>query len=312
MKLPVSVLFAAFFYAAACLSRGAEPEKPAKPFKKIEAPGLENAFVVEGKIFSGNSPHDDTGFETLVKLGVKTIISVDGAAPDVEAAEKHGLQYVHIPFGYDGIESSNALKIVKAVAALPGPVYIHCHHGKHRGPAAIGVACRGLYGWDEALGEDWLKAAGTATNYAGLYRSVKIFQAPTEADLRALPEDFPTRAPVGTLVDIMVKTDAHMDAIKAIRAAGFRTPPKQPDLVPVNEALQLIELFRETNRTGTDAHRGEKFLTEMARAESSADTLHSALKALSDERTAETEARAEAAFTAVSKSCASCHRSFRD
>lgn len=312
MKPPVLALIPALFLAAVCLVRGAEPEKPAKPFKKIEAPGLENVFAVEGKLFSGNSPHDETGFETLAKLGVKTIISVDGAAPDVEAAAKHGLRYVHIPFGYDGIESSNALRIVKAVAALPGPVYVHCHHGKHRGPAAIGVACRGLYGWDEALGEDWMRAAGTATNYAGLYRSVKDFQAPTASVLGALPEDFPARAPVGTLVDIMVKTDEHMDALKGIRAAGFRTPPKQPDLVPVNEALQLLELFREANRTKTDAHRGEKFLGEMARAEAAADSLHAALKTLAENRSPETEAKVEAAFSGVSKSCASCHRSFRD
>lgn len=289
-----------------------EATKRAAPYKKIEATGLENAFSVEGKIISGNSPHDDTGFETLAKLGVKTIISVDGAAPDVEAAARHGLRYVHIPFGYDGIESSNALKIVKAVSTLPGPIYIHCHHGKHRGPAAIGVACRGLYGWDTTLGDEWLKAAGTATNYIGLYRSVETFKAPTEAELRALPEDFPAKAPVGTLVDMMVKTDEHMDALKSMRAAGFRATPKHPDLVPVNETLQLLELFRETNRTKVDAHRGENFLAEMARAESAAETLHSALKTLSQGRSPESEARAEASFTALSKSCTSCHRSFRD
>ena len=34
-------------------------------------------------------------------------------------------------------------EIATAVQTLPGPIYIHCHHGKHRSPAASAAACVG-------------------------------------------------------------------------------------------------------------------------------------------------------------------------
>src|SRR5690348_5650109 len=61
---------------------------------KVEAAGLHNVYRITEKLYSGSSPDGDEGFRSLAKLGVKTIISVDGMKPDVEAAHKHGMRYV--------------------------------------------------------------------------------------------------------------------------------------------------------------------------------------------------------------------------
>ena len=85
--------------------------------------------------------------------------------------ESYGLRYVHLPHGYDGIDQRRARELAKAVRDLPGPIYIHCHHGKHRSPAAAAVACvgAGLLKPDRSLCV--LNTAGTSTNYRGLYQA---------------------------------------------------------------------------------------------------------------------------------------------
>src|SRR5436305_114465 len=114
---------------------GVKPDAP--PVRPLDAPGLPHAFRVSDRLFSGGNPDGEAGFAALRALGVQTVISVDGARPDWETAGRHGLRYVHLPVGYDGIPRGRVLALAKAARDLPGPVYVHCHHGKHRGPAAV-------------------------------------------------------------------------------------------------------------------------------------------------------------------------------
>src|SRR3984893_602801 len=89
---------------------------------KVESPGLHNVFRLTDKLYSGSSREGREGFASLVQLGIQTVISVDGARPDVETAHKFGLRYVHLPIGYDGVPPEQGLRIAKAVRDLPGPV----------------------------------------------------------------------------------------------------------------------------------------------------------------------------------------------
>src|SRR5687768_16523197 len=62
---------------------------------------LHNGHVVTAKVISGAQPEGEASFRALGELGVKTIISVDGAQPDVAGAKQFGMRYVHLPIGYD-------------------------------------------------------------------------------------------------------------------------------------------------------------------------------------------------------------------
>src|SRR5215475_14398645 len=83
------------------------PAVPAEPAQvelgAVEAPGLHNVYRLTEKLLSGSSPEGDEGFASLQRLGVKTIISVDGMRPDLERAHRFGMRYVHLPIGYDGV-----------------------------------------------------------------------------------------------------------------------------------------------------------------------------------------------------------------
>ncbi len=115
----------------------------------------------------------------LAKLGVKTIVSVDGIAPNVEAAKKYGMRYVHVPIGYDGIDESAQALLTRVATDIKGTIYIHCHHGKHRGPAAAAIVCRVDDGRPAEAAMIILEKAGTGKEYPGLWRDVEQFTKPT-------------------------------------------------------------------------------------------------------------------------------------
>ena len=279
---------------------------------RLAAAGINNFFQLTGRIYSGSQPSGDAGFATLKKRGVKTIISVDGTRPDVETAARFGLRYGHIPFGYDGVLGTNAERLVKAAQVFPGAVFIHCHHGQHRGPTAAAIVCEGLEGWTAERAHAWLELAGTDTNYAGLFKVVREFHPPSGQELANVATNFPAHAKLPGLVEAMVQIDQQLDALKAIRQAGFRTPANQPDLSPAHESLLLWESFREAQRLETARKRGASFLAELAGAEANADELHRRLTELSTETTPARREVAERTFKAMGQACAACHQKHRN
>ena len=301
------------FAFATMFASSAETGKDLPPaVKAIAAPGLRNLFALGTNIFSGSSPEGEEAFGALEKLGVKTIISVDGAQPDVESARKRGMRYVHLPHGYDGISTNLQLRLAKAAQTLPGPIYVHCHHGKHRGPTAAAVLCMANEGWSSTLSESWLVAAGTATNYAGLYEVVRSFRKPTEEQLGSVPTDFPETVKVPGLVDAMVDIDQRWDYLKLVRAAGYQAPKEHPDLQPANEVVILWEHYREAQRLPDAAHHGIDFVDRLRTAETEAKQAERLLRLVGTELKPEVRARLDKTFDAMGKTCVSCHQSYRD
>jgi protein tyrosine phosphatase (PTP) superfamily phosphohydrolase (DUF442 family) len=274
--------------------------------KRLEAPGIENFFAVTHSISSGGSPETEEAFQALAKLGIKTIITVDGAKPNVELAHRYGFRYIHLPLGYDGIPKETAVKLVKAAKTAGGPVFVHCHHGKHRGPAAVGVICQATANWSPQTAEAWMKRAGTSTDYDGLYRSVLEFRPPSTEELANLPGDFPETAEVSAMVDTMVEIEQRWDRLKKLAA-------KSEDRARmVSEAVLLWEQIREAQRLPESAEHGDKFQETMAKSEMAALRLREILAAHAASRATATPADLQPALDAVAQSCTRCHEAHRD
>src|SRR2546422_4056322 len=159
-RLPVALLL-----IGTAVSTGAGDRVTDRPsFPAVPGEGLHNAHRVTDKVLAGAAPEGDAAFEKLKQLGVKTIISVDGAKPDVETARRHGLRYVHLPIGYDNVAPQQGLAIAKAIDDLPGPIYVHCHHGRHRSAAAVAVACVMNGSLRPEQAESVLRTFGTGEN----------------------------------------------------------------------------------------------------------------------------------------------------
>lgn len=290
---------------AAARDDGGTPER-------VEIPRTENTFRLSPRIYSGGDPNGVEAFAALKALGVRTIVSVDGAMPDVETARSMGFRYVHLPIGYDGVPREQAVKLVKALKTLPGPVYVHCHHGKHRGPAAVAVCGIALEGWSAENAVAWLKQAGTSADYPGLYASAREFVPPTAEELAAAGAEFPERAIPPALVERMVQVDHGLDRLKAIEAAGFAAPADQPDLDPPHEARQMVESFRELARQDEAKEQGREFLEAAGSAELRATDLESALRTLVEGTSPESTAAAESALRGLEQSCTACHTRYRN
>ena len=266
----------------------------------IEIPGVHNAFRASEKIYSGSQPEGDEAFAAIARLGVKTIVSVDGSKPDVEAAKKYGLRY-----GYDGIPTNRVAELAKLTAEVSGPFFVHCHHGLHRGPAAVAVMCEASEGWTTNRAVAGLREAGTSLDYPGLYRAASEFKAPTPAELAAV-KGFPEITRPSSFVEAMVEIDARFDWLKKSQKAGWKSQPGQADISPAHEATILWEQFREIARTEGAARRTADFRVKLAEAEQHTDALRQMLKesALSPAM--------DVAFKQVGQNCAACHKKYRN
>ncbi len=256
------------------------------------------------RLGQGAQPGGEVAFQNLSALGYTTVLSVDGARPDLENAAKHGLRYVHIPIGYHGVEAEQAARITKAVESSDGPVYVHCHHGLHRGPTATMIARIALEGIsnDEAVAA--MKLSGTSAKYTGLYADVQAFVPDREA-VAAVPADLPSYVAPAGLVDAMVHVDERFSNLQDSREAKWTVPAQNPDVDPPHEARMIWEHFREIARTDEAKKLGDAFAAHLSRSETAAKSLEDALRR-SD------SVASEAAYTDVKAGCKSCHDDFRN
>lgn len=275
----------------------------------LDYAGLHNVVAYGKGLYSGSVPDGTEGFQTLKAMGVRTIISVDGAKPDLTAARAQGMRYVHLPIGYNGMSDDRTLEIARAVRDLPGPIYLHCHHGKHRSAGAAGAAAVTLGMLSAEQAEQRMHVSGTAANYTGLFACVENARVASDRELQRASDAFPEVWKTSGLVQSMVEMDEVFENLKAIEQAGWRTPPDHPDLVPVAEAGRLADLLRtlhDHDDVRSPSHT-EEFRTWLASDAQLAQALEDALL----RNTINREALSEQ-FAAIGQSCKSCHEKYRD
>ena len=278
----------------------------AQPEILPEMPGLHNLIQLSDDVWSGSEPDGEAAFVSLRKLGVQTIVSVDGATPDIDMAKKYGIGYVHVPFGYDTIPLTAQLSLTRAARQSKLPLYIHCHHGKHRGPAAAAIVCRAKGIVDSAGALRIMENAGTSRDYKGLWRDVEHYTVPSDnMELPPLVEV----ANVESLPAAMARIDRTFDHLKLCAAIDWKSPADQPGLNAIQEALQLKESLHEASRRLSEKeHAAEydatfkKWLTE---SDNVAQALHASLQA-------NDSTKATAAFMSLQRSCKQCHAAYRD
>ncbi len=209
-----------------------------------EQAGLPNLYQLHDRLYAGGRPDGLTAFQSLAALGVHTVISVDGAEPDVAAAVQAGLRYVHLPIGYDGIPRSRLVELSVAAQQLPGKIYLHCHQGLHRGPAAAVAVCQMEGTLAPGVASQLMQEMGTAPKYLGLYRDAESAAPATLTETKSvIVAKLPERVAVPPLTHQMVELNhAFEHWSKHAKTADAWTPPLQA------EATQLAELLTEAGR----------------------------------------------------------------
>ncbi|MBK8097933.1 MAG: cytochrome c [Planctomycetes bacterium] len=268
-------------------------------------PGLHQVVTYGDGLVCGGAPEGEEGLRSIAAMGIKTVISVDGAAPDVATAEKLGLRYVHLPISYSGFPDERGLELAQAVANLPGPIYLHCHHGKHRSAGALAAAgvMNGLF--DNEHAQARMKVSGTAADYQGLWQEAKDARPMPKEALRADPAKFPSVSKVSGLVAIMTEVDIANDNLKAVQKAGWQVPKDHPDLVPAKESARLETLYTQMHTEPDSTAKPAEYQDILKRSHEVVRQLDAAI------RSNQADA-AEKAFAAVQKSCKECHKLYRD
>ena len=266
-----------------------------------DPPGIHNLLQVSSAVYSGSEPEGEPAFRSLQALGVKMIVSVDGAEPDVAQAAAFGLRYVHIPIGYDGIDSAAALALARAAREAEGKMYVHCHHGRHRGPAAAAVACMATGAMTAEQAGGLLALAGTSPDYAGLWRDVAGWQRPA-ADA-VLPE-LQASAGTASLAAAMARLDRHFDVIRVARKNDWKTAGENGTAAFGQAAVLVTEELRESQRLAAGDYDA-RFRTLLQQSEREATALADALK--QDRRDV-----AAQQLTKLEKTCSECHREYRN
>ncbi len=275
----------------------------------IDASGLHNTFRLSEKIVSGSEPIGRESFERLTHWGVKTVLSVDGKAPEAELAAKHGLTYVHIPLHYKGIDEQTLLRLAKVFRELPSPFYVHCFHGRHRGPAAaaVGRLVVDQVSRQQALAEmrQW---CGTSPKYVGLYEAIAHSPMPSSSATAQLDWVPPTQMEVGSFRRNMSDLARVYDELLLASELGWSTSAEHPNLQASSSALRMRALFQELMMLG-EVQEGPA--QQLAWVEDSLEASTQIAQALQMNPPGPV-GRTESALDRISQACSDCHREHRN
>lgn len=148
-----------------------------------DAPGVGNFHQINEHVYRGAQPTPE-GFQSLAKLGVKTIIDLREKGPRADAekriVEKDGMRYINIPFA--GLGAPTDAQITQVLGLFEntasGPVFVHCRRGADR--TGTVVACyRVMHDhWKNADALHEAKADGMSWMERAMQHYVLRYQAP--------------------------------------------------------------------------------------------------------------------------------------
>ncbi|MEO0481761.1 MAG: hypothetical protein AAF196_20030 [Planctomycetota bacterium] len=280
--------------------------------RAIELEGLHNVFQLSDSILSGAEPEGREAFEQLAEMGVRTILSVDGKEPEVQTAAEFGIRYVHMPIRYRGLTDEERLAIAKTFRELEAPFYVHCFHGRHRGPAAaaVGRVVRDGATREQAVAE-MRQYCGTSEKYEGLYAAIAFGELPGVDETSAYDYDFAPRRRFDGLRPAMVDLARSSDVVKALARREWKPAEDHPDANARNEAAKMADLFAGLLEMQEVKDRPEDFRGWMSESQRLAAELNDALRRFEDgEAAASDEAKSLAGeLRAV---CTDCHVEYRN
>jgi uncharacterized protein (TIGR01244 family) len=141
--------------------------------------GIVNFGKVNDGLYRGAQP-DTTGIKNLARLGIKTIINLR-LTNDVWKAEEaevraSGITYTNVPLKSLGRPTdAQVATLLALIETLPGPVFIHCHHGCDRTGTIIACYRIRHYGWSSKSALEEARKYGLSMVEIGMRKCILTF-----------------------------------------------------------------------------------------------------------------------------------------
>ena len=261
-----------------------------------ESESLKNVFQLNDSLYSGSEPVNRAAFEELEAMGIRTLISVDATPPNAALAGEHNIRVIHLPIGYEGISDQRVKELAFAIQSSFKPVYIHCHLGKHRGPAAT---CAGALALGEITHEEadaFMTQAGTSKNYSGLWSAVEHTQQLETIEPMHLSE----QAIASSLSKTMSRIAKQATYLNDIADNGFAPLADHPDLTPTSIAGHIHNLLRSLETNEEALEYGSEFMEDLEYASQAASKVETLLQNNELDLVVD-------AMSALENSCSRCH-----
>lgn len=284
-------LFASVILAASALASdggtGIRSERKGDPKWLGRIDGLVSPELASRLSF-GPLPATEAFFGELQRLGIRTVVSVDGKRPNLEAAKRHGLTYIHVPLNYDTVTSEQRLALGSILKRVEGKIYFHCHHGHHRAPVALAIACLGNGYLNVGQAKSILVRAGTSPDYVGLWKAVE--STSVISDWSRAPA-LVSNAKVSTITESMTKIE---EVYANLEGKDVSAESQADGLLLLKE--QYKELARQRSWPKAFAKRIAESIRLVDGIRSECENTDSFEKDLRQ----------------IRNDCRSCHKSFRD
>ena len=149
-------------------------------------PGLSNVGRVAPGIYRGALPEKE-GYETLKKLGIKTVIDMRVNGNEKAEVEAVGMKSIRIPIWMTRTSLQTKTEQVVALMADPAnqPVYVHCRYGRDRTGIVVAAYRMKHQGWSLADAETDMEFFGFNEIWVNLRRFIQQYGKQMEED-RAL------------------------------------------------------------------------------------------------------------------------------
>jgi len=259
------------------------------PSAQIEHPAIRQVDA-ELAVYVAGQPD---GYEELQRMGFRSVIDVDATAPP--PAKDLDLRIVHLPLRYSGITADEARVLADAIASMDRPIYVHCHHGTNRAPAAAAIALVGIGEWTPDRGVRLLEVSGTDRAFAGLYDSV--------ASSNVIPRD--ERMSIDQIDRTLDEFPVLMSGIDDSWAALVEgVERRRPSMELAARSAEFVDMLRVA--FDADARmESESYRTIANQAVAEATELEHALRGGQMHRV-------QSLLDAVGATCAACHRQYRN
>jgi protein tyrosine phosphatase (PTP) superfamily phosphohydrolase (DUF442 family) len=276
--------------------------------KGIDVSHLHNVMLVHERVITGSRPESAGDLQALHAMGVRRVISVDGSKPNLEWASQVGIEYVHIPTGYNGLSETQQHAVARAMrdGMAGGKVYVHCHHGKHRSAAAVACGLIALGDMTNVQAEEYMHKAGTAAGYTGLWRSAAQAVPVKQGVLDALPANAGLPGGEQLLGMLMSDIENAFDSLKQSQKAEWGTPADHPDLIPLAEAARLKDMLEASGQHKSAQAKGVEYAKLLVANVNEADKLEQLL----EKKAPGTELDEQ--LKKLDQSCKACHVIYRD